>query len=301
MIGARLIVNADDFGWSRGINEAIADAHESGILTSASLMANQPASEQAIALARNMPGLGVGMHLNLCAGRPVLPAKEVPSLVGANGEFHRPADMFRKLWRFQVASEEVEAEFRAQIRWVRERGVVLTHADSHLHVHLYPAALGAFVRTLKHERIECMRAPRCSVWPPRGLGGAHEGGVARRLLVQSYRGALQAGPFREFSMPDSRISFRAADRRDHDAIGRCWISALNYLPAGIFELACHPGFMEPGFSESDRIAAQRVEEFRWLTSAAFRAAVLRNKIQLISYSGLCEPSLKRTQAIASAA
>jgi predicted glycoside hydrolase/deacetylase ChbG (UPF0249 family) len=301
MTNPLLIVNADDFGLSRGINEAIADAHESGTLTSVSLMANQPASEQAVSLARRLPTLRVGIHLNLCAGRPVLPAREVPSLVRANGDFHPPQQLFRKLWRFQIAPGEVEKEFRAQVQWARERGIALTHADSHLHVHLYPAAVRPFVKALKREKIECIRAPRCSVWPVRALGAAHEGGLARRLFVQSYRTALQFGPFRDFSMTHSRISFRPADRRDPNAIGRCWISALNFLPPGNFELACHPGFMEAGFSDSDRIAAQRVEEFRWLTSSAFRAAVERNRIQLISYSELRETSFKKTQPIASAA
>jgi len=301
MTSPRLIVNADDFGWGRGINDAIAHAHESGVVTSASVMANQPASEHAIALARCMPRLGVGIHLNLCAGRPVLPAKEVPSLVQASGDFHRPEQLFGKLWRFQVEGDEIEAEFRAQIRWVRERGIALTHADSHLHAHLYPAAVGPFVKALKREQIECIRAPRCSVWPVRGLGGAHEGRLARRALVQIYRSALQFGPFRDFSMPHSRISFRPADRKNRDAIGRCWISALNYLTAGDFELACHPGFTQAGFSEFDRIAAQRVEEFRWLISAAFREALKRNRIQLISYPELRETNVKKTQAVVSAA
>lgn len=288
MNSPRLIVNADDFGLSRGINDAIFAAHTDGILTSASLMANQPASEHAVELLHKMPHLGVGVHLNLTSGTPVLSPREVPSLVGDDGAFRPPDALFQKLWRFQVSAAHVEAEFRAQIRWLKDRGVQLLHADSHLHVHIYPAALGPFIRALKREGIKRIRAPRCTVWPAHGpTGGPHAGAIARRLLVHGYRTALQKTALRNFLMPHSRISFRAAERRDHSSIGRCWTTALDHLPAATFELACHPGFFERGFSESDRIAAQRQEETKWLTSDDLRQAVARNRVQLIRYPEIC--------------
>jgi predicted glycoside hydrolase/deacetylase ChbG (UPF0249 family) len=283
----RLIVNADDFGLSRSVTDGVLKSHHHGIVTSASLMVNQPASEYALEALREMPNLGVGIHLNLCAGRSVLSPREVPTLVNTNGEFHHPAILFRKLWRFQVNGAEIEAEFRAQIRWLMERGVIPIHADSHLHAHLYPAALKPFVRALESEGIRCVRSPRCSVWPASGpAGGPHEGPLARRVLVHGYRSALQFTSLRNFVMPHSRVSFRAAERRDHSTIGQSWIAALNHLPSGTFELACHPGTFEAGFSESDRIAAQRTEELHWLTSAALREAVERNGVRLVRYADI---------------
>jgi chitin disaccharide deacetylase len=293
MNSPRVIVNADDFGLSRGISDAVLHAHTHGILTSASIMANQPASGYALALLRQMPRLGIGIHLNLCAGRPVLPLHQVPSLVGANGEFHSPCELRRKLWRFQISQAEIEAEFRAQIRWLKVRGVVPLHADSHLHVHLYPAALCAFVRALKAEGVSCARAPRCTLWPAQhALGGPHEGVLPRRLAIQAWRTALQFSALRHFAMPHSRIAFRSADRHDRSAIARCWTEAFTHLPHNVFELTCHPGQFESGFSEADRIAEQRQEELRILTSPAIRDAIERNSIQLIRYADLCEPALK---------
>ncbi|MGH9575399.1 MAG: carbohydrate deacetylase [Candidatus Acidiferrales bacterium] len=284
---SRVIVNADDFGLSRGISDAVLTAHRCGILTSASIMANQCASEYAIELLRKMPGLGVGVHLNLTAGRPVLPAHDVPSLVDANGDFYTLAVLSRKLWTFGVSGTEIEAEFRAQLRWLQARGLVPVHADSHQHVHLYPAVLRAFARALRAESIHCVRAPRCTVWPAKGpAGGPHEGTLARRLGVQAYRAMVQFTALRGFAMPHSRISFRAADRHDRSAIVRCWSTALDNLPAADFELACHPGVFTADFSESDRIAAQREEELRSLTSMDIKRAVQRNEIQLISYADL---------------
>lgn len=285
MNAPRLIVNADDFGLSRGVNNAILAAHTGGILTSASLMANQAASDHAIDMLRQMPNLGVGIHLNLTSGSPVLPARQVPTLVGPDGAFHHRDALFRKFWLFQVSAAQIEAEFRAQIRWLKDRGVQPLHADSHLHVHIYPTALHPFTHALKLEGIQHARAPRCTVWPAQGpAGGPHEGGVARRLLVHAYRTSLQKIALRSFQMPQSRVSFRAHDRHDNASIGRSWIAALDHLPVATFELACHPGFFEHGFSESDRIAEQRQEEAKWLVSDELRAAVARNRVQLIRYA-----------------
>jgi chitin disaccharide deacetylase len=295
---ARLIVNGDDFGMSRGITDGIILAQRYGFLTSASLMANMPAAEYALErMAKKAPALGVGVHLNICRGRPVLPPSEVASLVDANGEFFPPAQMIGKLWRGTAFGIEIEAEFRAQIRWLKERGVAPTHADSHHHMHIYPAAAGPFARALAAEGIHCARAPRCSVWPKKGpfeaafwssAGGPHEGGLARRLLVQGYRSALQGIFFHGLDMPASRISFLSCDRRNLAALGEQWKAAIEHLPAGTFELACHPGLFERGFSETDAIHEQREEELRWLTDREWLDAVERSGVQLITYADLTE-------------
>jgi len=293
----RLIVNADDFGLSRGITDAVILAHRYGFLTSASLMVNMPAAAYALDRLAAVPSLGVGIHLNLCAGRPVLPASEVPTLVASGGGFHRPSLMIRKLWAWRVSAREIEAEFRAQIRWMKQRGVVPTHADSHHHMHIYPAAVGPFVRALAAEGIRCARAPRMSLWPrPRQPGGPHEGGLVRRLLVQAYRAALQRVSFRALDMPDSRISFLPRDRRDFIALGEQWKRAFAHLPPGTFELACHPGLFEPGFSESDRIRALREQELQWLTGRDWRDALDRSGIRLITYRELAHRSAAQTNA-----
>jgi predicted glycoside hydrolase/deacetylase ChbG (UPF0249 family) len=295
MTEKRLIVNADDFGMSRGVTDAVILAHRYGFLTSTSLMVNMPAAEYAVQRLARVPGLGVGIHLNICAGRPVLPAPEIPSLVGADGNFHSPASMIRKLWTWRVSPREIEAEFRAQIRWMKDRGITPTHADSHHHMHIYPAAVGPFVRALMAEGIRCARAPRSSVWPrTRELGGPHEGGLLRRVCVQAYRAALQHIAFRKFDMPASRISFLSRDRHDLGSLGEQWKLAFANLPPGTFELACHPGLFERGFSEADRIRNQREEELHWLTDREWRGALDRSGIRLITYRELSPQFIAQT-------
>jgi predicted glycoside hydrolase/deacetylase ChbG (UPF0249 family) len=285
----RLIVNADDLGMSRGITDGILIAHRYGILTSASLMVNMPASEYAIERLASAPRLGIGIHLNICQGAPVLPAHAVPSLVNAAGEFHPPHEMIRRLWRWHVDLEELENEFRAQIRWARIRGVEITHADSHHHMHIYPAALLPFARALATEGVFRARASRCVQWAEQAmLGGPHEGSVARRLMVQAYRAAVDSTVFRNLESPDRRISFLSRGRQNPRHLERAWRNTLDRFRRGTYELACHPGLPELGFSETDTIARQREYEFRWLTDHELRAAVERNGIQLITYRDLCE-------------
>jgi chitin disaccharide deacetylase len=298
MTGACLIVNADDFGMSHGITDGIILAHRYGFVTSTSLMVNMPAAEYAVSRLAAAPRLGVGVHLNITAGRPILPAQKIPTLVDTSGRFDGAAAMSRKLWQWRAAGNEIEAEFRAQIQWMKDRGVTPTHADSHQHMHIYPAAIGPFIRSLAAEGIRCTRAPRSAVWPKTrafsadSIGGPHEGSLGRRISVRLYRSFLQAA-FRRFDMPDSRVSFLSRDRHDLAVLGERWKSTFENLPRGAFELACHPGLFERGFSESDPIRMLREEELHWLTDHEWRDVMDRGGIRLISYRDL--PSRGRTR------
>jgi len=302
MRNKRLIVNADDLGMSRGITDAILIAHRYGFVTSASLMVNMPASEYAVARLASAPKLDVGIHLNICSGKPILPASEVASLVASDGQFHKPPVMLRKLWTWKINAQQLEDEFAAQIRWAKSRGLHLTHADSHHHMHIYPAGLRPFKRALAAQGIPCVRASRCTQWPRREmLGGPHEGGIARRLVVQLYRRALQSTVLRKFQTPDSRVSFLPQERRDLEELDHAWRRAFHSLPAGTFELSCHPGIAETGFSETDPIYRQREDEFRWLTDPEFRECIRLNGIELITYRDLCDrTSMEQTSHHAAA-
>jgi len=291
----RLIINADDFGMSGEISDGILLAHRYGILTSTSLMVNMPASEYAVERLSSAPRLSVGVHLNICQGRPISAARDVPTLVDASGNFHSPALMVRKLWRWQVSSRDLELEFLAQINWMKNRGLELTHADSHHHMHIYPAAAAAFARAVGAEGIRRIRAPRCSSWPKKGvIGGPHQGGVFRRLLVQSYRSTLQNTLFRKFESANSRISFSSEARRDSANLKSHWLATFEHLPEGAFEFACHPGLSDHSFSERDPIHLQRERELQLLMDPDLRAMIVHNRIMLISYRQL-SPDLSPAQ------
>jgi len=300
----RLIVNADDFGMSRGICDAVLIAHRFGIVTSASMMMNMPATEYAFEAASRAPNLGLGIHLNLSAGKPVLPPAQVPSLVDADGSFHAPRVMMRKLWTWEASAREIEREWRAQIQRMKSRGFHPSHADSHQHTHIYPGAALAFVRAIRTEGIACVRASRCTCWPREKnssrLGGPHAGTVLRRVLVQMYRNTIQRTILRGFDSPESRVSLLPGERRELERLGDTWIATLERLPQGTFEFTCHPGFFETGFSEADPIHLQREAELHWLASPALRRVIERRGIQLINYNDLAGPSASRREAVEAA-
>jgi hopanoid biosynthesis associated protein HpnK len=148
----RLIVNADDFGSSRDVNEAVIRAHRDGILTSASLMVNEPAATEAVALARQHPTLGVGLHLVLAGGRAALPPRQIPGLADDRGQFAHGAVRagFRLFFRHSLRAE-LEREIAAQFRAFSETGLTLDHVNGHLNLHLHPTVFPlALAGTARH-------------------------------------------------------------------------------------------------------------------------------------------------------
>ena len=202
MRDTRLIINADDLGMSRGITDGILVAHRYGFLTSTSLLVNMAASEYAVERVASAPKLGVGVHLNICQGRPISPAREVPSLVNADGTFHAAKVMIQVVGLANKAKNwnEIGADLLGKTGGVRSG-----FASSY---HIYPAALVPFSRALAAEGILCARTARCTQWSAdAALGGPHEGGLLRRLSVQAYRAAVQATLLGGLIAPESRISF----------------------------------------------------------------------------------------------
>src|SRR5213075_1770576 len=135
----RLIVNADDFGRSQSINRAVIQAHQRGILTTASLMVNAPAAEEAIALAREHPCLGVGLHLTLSHGTSALAHSEIPDLVDRERNFSNNAVAAGfKYFALRRCRDQLAAEIAAQFEKFRATGLTLDHVNGHLEFHLHP-------------------------------------------------------------------------------------------------------------------------------------------------------------------
>ena len=283
----RLIVNADDFGWSHGITDGIVEAHRRGIVTSTSLMVNRPASEYALDRMKSLPNLSVGVHLTLCDGLPVLPGDQVPTLVTQEGAFYSADQVTKKLRKQQLSPREIEAEFRAQIQWMKRRSVMPTHADSHQHVHFYPSAIQAFRRAVKAEGIGRVRAA-CSKYFPRDrrIGGPYAGHAYRRVLVSAYNCYVQKILLRALRLPDASFTAHPKFRGDVSLLEEGWKSGLASLTPGTYELGCHPGLHESGFSERDSIRDRREVELRVLTEPSYKDLIERNNIRLISYAEL---------------
>jgi predicted glycoside hydrolase/deacetylase ChbG (UPF0249 family) len=283
----RLIVNADDLGLSRGITDGIFVAHQQGIVTSTSYMVNQPASDYAAERLQNYPSLDVGIHLNLCQGKPVLPPSAVPTLVGSDGCFLPPSRMARRLTLWRASPKEILNEFCAQIDRMKAAGITPSHADSHHRFHFYPAAAAAFEKAVRSRGICRARAARKVFWPANGSASkAHAGSYLRQRSVYAYNEFLQKVLFRNLRLPDAGVAFHPAFRGKLDELPEAWNFTLKNMPAGTYEIWCHPGFPEAGFSETDRLSKQRVLEIKILTDPALGSNVRDAGIELTAFAEL---------------
>jgi predicted glycoside hydrolase/deacetylase ChbG (UPF0249 family) len=156
--GAEVIIHADDYGLAPGINRAIEEGLASGAVHSASILTGGEQAAPAMAWASAHPSFDFGVHLNLTQGRPLLPREQVPSLVDAEGRFHRLAPFLARLAVGRVVLSEIEAEWRAQIALPREVGVRVSHLDSHQHVHLVPTIFRRVAARLADEEGVSLRA-----------------------------------------------------------------------------------------------------------------------------------------------
>ena len=157
----RLIVTADDLGMSLAVNAAVEDAHRRGILSAASLMVAGDAAADAIDRARQMPALGVGLHLVLVDGKPILPPAQLPDLVDASGRLpNAPARLGARIYFSAVARRQAEAEIRAQLEAFRATGLRLDHVNAHHHFHFHPTVSGILIRLALEFGIGAIRVPR---------------------------------------------------------------------------------------------------------------------------------------------
>ncbi|BAZ51623.1 YdjC-like protein [Nostoc sp. NIES-4103] len=155
-----VIINGDDFGFSRGVNQAIIQAHEQGVLTSTSLMVTGDAADEAIALARTHPNLAVGLHLVLVCGRAVLPPSQIPHLVDSMGNFSNSPLQAGLNYQFHPAArEELRQEIRGQLEKFCESGLTLSHVDGHLHLHTHPVVMRILVELAQEFKIRVIRLP----------------------------------------------------------------------------------------------------------------------------------------------
>jgi len=156
----QLIVTADDFGLAPAVNEAVEEAHRHGILSAASLMVTAPAAADAVARAKRLPQLGVGLHLVLVDGQPALPPEQIPDLVGPDGRF--PTNVTTagiNIFCRPRARAQLEREIRAQLELFRETGLALDHVDSHHHFHVHPTIAATLVRLASEYGIKAVRVP----------------------------------------------------------------------------------------------------------------------------------------------
>lgn len=234
----RLIVNADDFGLTEGVNRSVLELRQAGALTSATLMA--VAAETDAAAAATV-GLGVGCHVVLVDGTPALPAEQVPALA-PGGRFRPTLGMFvRDLFLGRIPEAEMEAEAIAQMRRLQTMGVKLTHADSHKHTHMFPGVLRPLIMAAMQCGVRAVRNPFEPDWALAATPGAP---LVRRMQVkllrtmrrQWIRLTREAG----MATTDGAIGVLATGTLDAKTVA----SLLRGMPKGTWELVCHPGYVD---------------------------------------------------------
>jgi chitin disaccharide deacetylase len=283
-----LIINADDFGLTHGINRSIIELHHAGVLTSATLMATGPAFDDAVALAHANHTLGIGCHIVFTDGTPASPPEKIPTLIGPDRKNFRPSliSFARALLLGQVREEDIAREAHAQIARLMQAGINITHVDTHKHTHLFPAIAGPLLKVLEDSHIAAIRNP----FEPAFTRQLAHAGLKRRLQIRVLNG-LQ-----------SSFERRAQIRNGHvlTTQGTVGVSAtgnlnattltqiLNVLPPdGTFELVCHPGYNDRDLDRvTTRLRAHREIEMQALLSAIPTRLAQPNAPQLIHYGSL---------------
>ena len=284
----RVIVNADDFGLTRGVNEAVRKAHSDGVLTSTTVLVNGSHAAEAADLPRTWPDLGVGIHVNLSRGRSSSPPEEVPSLVDADGTFFTRMALFRRLVRGQIRREEVFKEVSSQILALRGLGVEPTHWDAHESIAFWPGLRGPTATAAYAAGLRRVRTPR--VWivesgrEPRVARRRWRRSRARRWLTDANRVAAHVSLSRQFHRPGWLVSPNLVVGGDY---AFRWRAALSSLPPGVSEVVSHPGYVDAEL----RAAEPGLVDDRAIDLAALLQPAVRNWLRdqeatLISFRDL---------------
>jgi predicted glycoside hydrolase/deacetylase ChbG (UPF0249 family) len=286
----RLILNADDFGLTRGINRAIAELHSAGVLTSATLMANGAAFDDAVEIARAHPTLGVGCHIVLTDGAPVSPPASIPTLIGRDGKNFRASlrEFLQALLLGRISEEDVAREALAQIKRLQRVGVQPTHVDTHKHTHIFPSIARPLLQVAEGCRIRAVRnpfEPECSL----ALNhGTHSRRLAIRLigsLRPRFEASIQAHQDR-IRTTDGTLAISATGQLNAATLSE----VLRALPTtGSYELCCHPGYNDSDLDRViTRLRAHRNVEREALLSEIPKALAVANAPLLVHYGNLVD-------------
>jgi len=271
--GRRLVVNADDYGRSHSINEAVVRAHREGILTTASLMINERAGDEAVALARENPRLGVGLHLTLLCGKSALPPEKIPGLVNAQGEFsNQPVGVGMRYFFKRSLREQLRAEIHAQFQKFRETGLPLDHVNGHLHLHLHPAIFSILMEDAALLGIQRLRLTRDCFSRSRRMTRGHWFYRVVHAVIFEWLSRRARRPLQQRGIRHAQITFGLLQdaRVDEEYL----LKLLPELPPGDSELYSHPS-----------LDAFR-HEFEALVSPRVKELVKKLGIRLIRYQDL---------------
>lgn len=275
-----VIINGDDFGFSSGMNRAIIEAHERGVLTSTSLMVTGQAFEEAVALAKAHPNLAVGLHVVLGKGKAVLPPSQIPHLVDEKGNFSNEPNRAGLHYQFNAkARQELRLEIRAQLEKFRETGLHLSHVDGHLHMHSHPVVMRALVELADEFQIQVIRLPFEELRLTLNLDRSD---LQSKLLWWSvYAGLRRYG---ESLLKAKGIGFvdRVYGLLQTGRMTETYLLGLiPQIRANLIEIYSHPAIAIPGEPKPYGLAA---EEFEALLSDKVREILVESGFELTNYN-----------------
>jgi len=265
-----LIVNADDLGWTNGVNRGIVESFHHGIVTSTSLLANGAAFADGVQAAGSAPGLGVGVHLNLSDGPPVAEPETVTSLLNDKAEFAGgPERLLLRRARRRLLLDEVVREWDAQIQKVRDAGIEPTHLDGHKHVHMLPSLEASNLRAALASGAE------------QNARVVMKQGVQARGLKLLARDAREQAERAGISTADYFCGIAQTGELTREGVAQF----LKSLSEGTTELMCHPGYADAALERTPtRLQDSRQTELRILTDTGIRNLVASQGIRLIDYA-----------------
>ena len=286
----RLIINADDFGFTSGVNRAIVEAHTHGVVTSSTLMANGNKCDEAVSFAKNTPQLSVGCHVVLIDGVPVSQPDTLPSLT-SSGLFRDGLKSFAaRALAGRILPNEIATEAAAQIRKLQSKGIAVSHIDTHKHTHIFPQILKSVLQAARACGVRAVRNPFGPRRPFRSSDLLARPNLWTRYaevrLLRRFAGKFSEAVEREgFATPDGTLGIEVTGTLDETLFE----AIAGSIPEGTWEFVCHPGYNDSELATAKtRLRESRETELRVLTLPAAREILSQQGIQLISYRELQE-------------
>jgi len=284
----RLIINADDFGFTSGVNRAIVKAHTQGVVTSATLMANSPAFDEAQQLAKGLPRLSVGCHVVLIDGEPLLPHEKIHSLTQSGGFRDSLKTFAARAITGQIEAKEIAAEATAQITKIQTTGISVSHFDTHKHTHLFPTVLRPLLKAAADCGVRAVRNPFGPRFPLRSTRLLARPSLWTRYaevkILRAFAGKFREAVQREgFVTPDGTLGIEVTGTLDETL----FTAIAANIPEGTWEFVCHPGYNDADLRNAKtRLRESREIELRVLTLPTAREILAAHNVQLISYRDL---------------
>lgn len=284
----RLITNADDFGLTSSVTDAIIDSHLNGIMTSTTIMVNTEGTDYAIKKAKEIPTLGVGIHFNLTEGKPLSDPNKVPDLLNDKGLFKSNKEQRKNLLLGKHKLDQARNELKSQLEYLLDNGLTPSHFDSHHHITGVPLAFRASMEVAKQFNIHKARITGIDFWYQPGYTN-YPVKLKQTLLSlpKSFIHHRNKRVLRKngFITPDYKVLPAKVYPFDKNHI-RQFINTLSVLKEGITEISFHPGYLNSNPRDSEKTAQLRPRDLEVAKSDIIKNYIRENKIQLINYRSL---------------